>query len=152
MKKLTTKSGSEIKLYSSAKELSIARYSEFQKYLAIDAGGVSGLSLSSQRIKAFIEEQQYEDAINESNNLNLRINDVLNGISYVCTAFAILVAEIGLKVPLLPFLGRFSPCRIKKIVCEDISEDGLLQLIKILKSLDFTYSFVEEEVDILKKK
>lgn len=133
MKILKTRSGVEIKIYSSAKELTIARYSEFQKYLAMESS-VESLEVKLRRAKAFIEEGQLDNTVKELDNAILSVKTILSGVSYLTYSFAILVAEIGLKV------------------YSDITVEGLNAVISILKGFDLSMGVIEEEVGYVKKK
>ena len=136
-----------IKVYSSAKEMSIARYTEFQKYLAKDAS-VEGMLSRLERSKAFIEEGKKDESLIELNNAILDLNTVLSGVNTLSMAFAVLVAEIGLKVPLRTFGITYGhTTRIQ--ACTDITEDGLKETISLLR---LSYGEIQEEVETLKKK
>jgi hypothetical protein len=133
MKLIKTSNGTEIKIYSSSKELSITRYTEFQKYLVIEAS-TEALLVKIKRSKAYVEEGKYPFALIELENSINCLNAVLNGVGIYTYAFCCLVAEIGGKTVL------------------DTTEDGLQNTLRKLIELEVTIGDIEEVVDEVKKK
>ena len=129
MKIITTKSGVEIKIFSSAKEMSIGRYSDFQKYLT-----TPDLQTSLLRIKAFNQEGKAEDIDIEVNNAIEALLNLQSGIGVYTLPFACIVAEISGKV------------------ANDTTIDGLNTIVEQLKALDITQYDIEMSVEELKKK
>lgn len=137
MKLVTTDNGTEISIYGSAKELPITRYTELQKYLAMESGigsNIEAINMHYLRLKALIEEDKKTDAIMENENALLALRTLLNGVSYYGLAFGCLVARIGAEM------------------CEDISEEGLFSTIEKLKVSGLTQGALEDAVEEVKKK
>lgn len=130
MKILTTSNGTEIKLYSSPKEMPIGRYSDFQKYLASEINIDSSLA----RAKAFAEEGKADDCITEIDNAIFSLNEQKNSVGILTYCFAVFVAEIGGKV------------------ANDTTIEGLNTTIGALQSLNITQYEIESCVEELKKK
>lgn len=148
MKTLLTPTGAEIKIFTSAKEIPIERFSELQKYLAKESNegsSMEGLSHKLERIKAFIFEGDSDSATKETNNALFCLNNVLNGVNYYSMAFACLVSEIGYKVPLQPF-----QLRVKTF--DSIDVDSLKEVINLLIKHKASYGMIKEEVIEVKKK
>ena len=120
-------------LYSSPEELPIDRYVKFQKYLIKEAS-VESFASKLDRVKAFIEERDFDSAKVETNNAILCLNSINNGIDYGSMAFACLVYKIGEKVVL------------------DTSDSGLSLVVDQLTKLGLSKKEVKDEVSILKKK
>lgn len=137
----------DIKIFSSAKEMSIARYTEFQKYLAKEAS-TEGLLHKLERSKAFIEEGKKDESLVELGNAIFDLNTVLSGVNNLSMAFAVLVSEIGLKMPLRAF-GITYAHTTHIHACNDITESGLVHTISLLR---LSYGEVQDEVETLKKK
>ena len=133
MRTIKTKSGIEVKIFSSAAELSIKRYNTFQKYLIIESS-VEPLLVKLERSKAFIEEGKKDEGLIELKNSILCLNAVISGVGYYTYAFACLVAEIGNK----PY--------------SDITESGLDMVLDRLNEIEITYGEVVEVNETLKKK
>lgn len=137
MKTIKTSTGVEIKIYSTGKELEISRYTEFQKYIALESGLGSDLdSLKSrfQRIEAFIQEDKKQDALTEVKNALRTCSNAINYVSYYQLAFACLVAEIG---------GQPQT---------DCTESGLKTVLEKLGATGLTEQDLEDAVDDVKKK
>jgi hypothetical protein len=137
MRSVTTDKGVEIKFYSSAKECSIDRYTEFQKYLLIESGIGStceDISRRFQNIDLLITSEKYSEAKTENENAFYALNSVLNGISYTSVAFACLVACIGQEM------------------ATDLSEDGLFATAEKIKQSGLTQQDLEDYIDDVKKK
>lgn len=105
--------GNGIKLYSSGEEISSARYTKFQKYLAMESSIVERL----ERIKAFLLVGDTDGAKTEIENGLFSLNQQVNGVNGITYAFAIMVAEIGGKAQL------------------DISDAGLAVVVERLKDI-----------------
>lgn len=137
MKIVTTEGGAEIKLYSSAKEMPISRYIEFQKQVTIESGvGASIEAINSRfsRIKAFLEEGQIDNAMLENENALQACFSALSGVSYYTLAFACLVAEIG---------GELR---------DDTTQAGLEATVAKLRATDVKQQEIEDAVEEIKKK
>ena len=133
MRILKTDSGHEIAVYSSAKEMPIGRYSDFQKYLISDIG-VEQLNGFLERAKAYTEEAKQEDAIVEINNALQAITSLKSGVSILTYAFAVLVAQIDGNGVI------------------DTTFEGLTRIIETLRSFDITQAEIEDAILDVKKK
>ena len=133
MKILTAGDGTIVEVYSSGREMTIARYTVFQKYLAKSAS-IPEVIYLIERAKAFTNKGDEESTIIELDNALIRLNAVNGGVSTQSPTFAVLVAKIGEKV------------------VSDVSDDGIARTIAELEKLDFTYAIIEDEVNSFKKK
>lgn len=137
MKTIKTQSGGVIKIYESARELTIERYTDFQKYLAIQSGMGSDMQsciARVSRLEAYLLDDKKEDCLTEVENLKNCLNAVFSGVGYYTIAFAVLVAEINGK-----------PCR-------DLTLSGYQSVISELKEMGISQGQVEDEVEDVKKK
>ena len=126
----------EIKIYSSAKEMPIGRYSDFQKYLIQDIG-IEGLFSILNRAKSFSQEGMNKECEIEIDNANKAILSLKDGLPITSYCFAVLVAEIGLKQPL---------------ICNDTTIEGLNHTISLLEKLNITQKEIEDAIEEVKKK
>lgn len=137
MRLITTQNGTKIKIFSSAKELTIDRYTELQKQIIISAtiGDDAQSAISSvEKLKDFIEDGKYEDSVIQCKNLLQSLKFATYRQSCTSAAFAVLVAEID------------------GVAATDITTDGLLFTIEKLKESGITQGELEESVEELKKK
>ncbi len=137
MTQIETENKTVIKYYSSAKECPMDRYTELQKWLVIESGigsNIESINARYLRLRAFIEEGRYADALIENENAFKATISALEGVSYISMAFACLVAAVGGET------------------CDDITESGLQTTVqKIIKS-GITYQELSDVVDEVKKK
>ena len=133
MRTINFDGGRQIKLYSSAKEMPIGRYSDFQKYLISDTS-FDFLVSSLKKSKAFLEESKFEDCSIEINNSLLAVLSLRGGVGTLSYAFAVMVAEIDYKT------------------ANDTTIDGLNAVIEQLKTMQITQQDIEDSVEDLKKK
>ena len=137
MKALTTPNGNTVLVYSTAKEMPIARYNEFQKYLLIESGiGASMEAVDTHYAKqvAYIASDKKDDAIKEAENTRHCIASILGGINYTSMAFAAMVSSID------------------GIPYDDISEEGIEKTVAILGTTGISQGEIEEAAEALKKK
>jgi hypothetical protein len=128
MKSIITSRGTEIKIFSSPKELPIGRYSDFQKYLANSFNIVGTLN----RAKAFSQESQFENCEIEIDNAIYQIEELSKGISTTGLAFAVMIYSIN------------------GIVRDDTSEDGLKETLSLIG--DISQYEIEIAIEDVKKK
>jgi hypothetical protein len=128
--------GGEVKIYSSAKEMPIGRYADFQKYLVQNID-VRDLTSILSKATAFSQEGMNKECEIEIENANKAILSLQTGIPITSYCFAVLVAEIGLKQPL---------------ICNDTTIDGLNQTISELNKLGITQQEIEDAIEDVKKK
>ena len=133
MKIIKTQSGVEVKIFSSAKDMPIGRYSIFQSYLVKNIGVESFLAFLN-RAKVFLQEGDFENAEVEINNSITGVLSLNNGIGLHTHCFAILVAEIDGKQ------------------ARDTTDEGLGVVIEQLKALNITQAEIEDSVEEVKKK
>ena len=137
MRTLKTLNGNTVQVYSTAKEMPIVRYNEFQKYLLIDSGiGADVETIDGHYAKqiAYIASDKKDDAIKEAENTRHALASVLSGINYGSMAFAVMVTHID-GVPY-----------------DDISEEGIERTVKVLEATGISQGEVEEATEVLKKK
>ena len=120
----------QVKIFSSAKEMPIGRYADFQKYLSANSDPVQGL----QRVKAFIQEGRNEDAITEIDNAIQASNEAKNSVGILSYPFAVLVAEISGKV------------------VNDTTIDGLNRTVELLTEIGISQEDCDNAVEEVKKK
>jgi hypothetical protein len=137
MRTVKTETGVEIEFYSSAKDCSIERYIQLQKYLVIENGigsSVDAINNRYLRLDAFIRNDDKEAALLENENALYAVNSALQGVSYLTIAFACIVARIGGKP------------------CEDLTDDGLQATAQLVRNSGLTYRDLELAVEDVKKK
>jgi len=117
----------EIKIYSSPKEMPIGRYSDFQKYLAMDSSIVSKM----EKAKAYLQEGNLDAVEAEINNVISGCLSLENSLVIGSYAFVVLVAEIGGKP------------------CNDTTIEGLTDT---LSKLNISQQDAESYISIVKKK
>jgi hypothetical protein len=133
MRTIKTTCNNEIKIYSSAKEMNVLRYSQFQKYLFSEIN-IESLKLALERAKAQIFEDEKEKTEIEISNAMYCLKELSSGVNTSGLAFAILVYEInGKKV-------------------EDISEDGLKSILEIIAAFEISQQDIEDASEDVKKK
>lgn len=137
MKCLIAPNGTKIEFYSSMDELTIRRYTYFQKYLALESGigsNIESILSRCNKIRAYCEEDKKKDAVQEVENLKEACLSIINGVPYNTLAFACLVATIG---------GQLA---------KDVTESGLHTTVEQLTELDILNSQIEDTVSDVKKK
>lgn len=137
MRLITTEAGARITIYSEAKEMPIARYSELQKHSIISSGiGSSAEEVDARYAKtaAFITEDKKVEALKELENARFAILSTLQGVNYATYCFACFVKTINDKY------------------YNDLSEDGLDLVLTALKATGITQQEVEDAVEEVKKK
>lgn len=133
MRSLKTIQGSTIKTFSSPKEMTIGRYSEFQKYLMLESG-IESLVSSLTKALAYSQEQKPEDCELEIQNSLNTINSVNDGVKVNSYPFAIFVTEIN---------GEYF---------SDYTKEGLDLILEKLDKIGFSMAELVEEFEDLKKK
>ena len=121
----------EIKIFSSASEMSMFRYNEFQKLLILESGD---LDFVAERAESFIKDGKYDDALIELANLKQALSNVKNGLAYTSMAFACLVSSVA------------------GIACTDITADGLNATLLLLAKYNLSQGEIFEHVEDVKKK
>jgi hypothetical protein len=126
----------EVVLYSSIKELPIARSKEFAKYLLQDAGiGDSMADVDShlERLLAYASKGDTEAVATEAHNLRLNLFTMLDGWNFQSLAFGCLIYSIDGQ----PFT--------------EITGDALRRTIDKLSERGLTNAKVVDIVDEIKK-
>lgn len=137
MKIIQTETGLNIRFYADAKEGSMKRYNEFNKYLLLDAGvgcTMEDIAGHFSKLFGFLSASKIEDARLEAENLYFNNYAVLEKINFKSYAFACLVESIN------------------GVQYDDFSEDGLKLVLSMLESSGITQQTIEQAVDDVKKK
>lgn len=137
MKILTSNSGVSVSVYSTPKEMPIARYNEFQKYMLIASGignTMEDIDAHYARTISFIQNEEYPNAVKEMENNRHALISISAGINYPALAFACMVFRIGNED------------------CRDITEDGIERTLAAIAELDFSQEQIETSTEELKKK
>ena len=127
--------GHTVEYYDAIDALPIVRYHRYQKALLIDAGvgaDIVSFDQRTERIRRFLMKGDNENARKEMENLRQCVYLIQTGLSPKHLAFAALVHKIDGKV------------------YDDLSEDGLMAVVKILS--DGTQEEVSAAADTAKKK
>lgn len=107
----------KVTLYDSIDELPIVRFHKYSKMLLVDAGvgsDINDFDAHIERAVRYIRNGNNEDAAKELENLRQNVFLILQEQSVKDLSFACLVAEIDGKP------------------CEDLSEQGLAEVIRTL--------------------
>lgn len=126
-----------LKLFASAEEVPIRRYSRFQKYNLIESGigsDISSIGLHFGKLFEFIVHKMNEAALQEGKNLYYNFYMLLEEISVPGMAFCCLLHSID------------------DDVIDDISEDNLKATVTKLSAIGLTQAHVTEWNSRLKKK
>ena len=123
----------EIKVFSSAREMPIGRYSDFQKYLS-SRTGIDGLNITLNKAKAYLQEGKLEDSEIEINNAITGVLSLQSGVDVLSYGFAIMVVEIDGKM------------------ANDTTIEGLNSTLEKLRDIQITQQDLEDSVIDLKKK
>ena len=137
MRLITAQDGTSVKIFSSAKELTIERYTELQKQLVMQAytgSDTQSIASSIEKLSALIADDKKDEATIQCDNLKKALNAAMFSTSYYTTAFAVLVAEIG------------------KETYSDMTNEGLQTVVDRLKEIGVTYGQIESSVEEVKKK
>lgn len=121
----------------SPKELTIDRYTEFQKYIIQDSGigsTIEDVYKHFNKIDAFLSVDKIAEAITERTNQHFNFYMMLNSISITDRSFALLVESID------------------GILISDYSEHGLKSIGDKLAKLRLRRSKMEEILEEVKKK
>lgn len=127
--------GHTVEYYDAIDALPIVRYHRYQKALLIDAGvgaDIVSFDQRTERIRRFLMKGDNENARKEMENLRQCVYLIQTGLSPKHLAFAALVHKIDGKI------------------YEDLSDDGLMEVVKILS--DGTQEEVQKAVETAKKK
>lgn len=131
--KIIESNGKIIKIFSSAKEMPIRRYNDFQRFI-IEEVNLETLCLSLKRTKAFIQEAKYDESeIEVTNSLDI-LSDLFKGVSLASRCFAVLIYEIDGEL------------------ISDITDEGLNRTLKILEEIGLTQFDIENAIEEVKKK
>jgi hypothetical protein len=127
----------KIRLFASAEELPIGRYSRFQKYNLIESGvGATTEAIGSHFSNLFtlLSHNMAQDALTEAKNLYYSFYMMLEEISVPGMAFSCLIHSIDNE----PFT--------------DTSEDSLKATVTRLSDYGLTQATVTHWIDLIKKK
>lgn len=138
MQEILTDKG-KFRVCDSPKELTIDRYTEFQKYLLQDSGigsDIESVYRHSEKLDAFLSAGKIEEAIAERANQHYNFYLMLNKISLTHLAFALFVESIddkpitdysdfGLKL----ISGRLASIGVRRDQLEAVLEDVKKKLI-----------------------
>lgn len=118
----------KIVLYSSIKELPLARYKAMQNYLLQDSGignTMADIDRHLHNAILFLGSTKTAECKEELTNLRYSFFSMVNGIDYKTKSFACLVK------------------RIDDVVCDDITSDGLTSTVDALVASELAAADVE---------
>jgi hypothetical protein len=127
----------KLKLYKSAEELPVLRYSRFQKYQIIESGigsNIEAVSNHFAKVFEFFAHSMHEEAFNETKNMFYNFNNLLEGNNIQSMSFACLVHSIDG----VPFT--------------DVTESGLEELLVKLDTIGVSQEYCTGYVEEVKKK
>jgi len=137
MKIITTGAGNTIKIFSSAKEMPIDRYSEYLKYAVIKSGIGSNegdIDARYAKVAAFITEDKKADALKELENARFALLSIRDGVNYDAYCFSCFIHSID------------------NVIYDDLTDEGFDVVIKKLGEIKVTQEEIESAVDDVKKK
>lgn len=132
-----TKGDHKIRLYASAEELPIKRYSKFQKYALIESGigaDIAAIGKHFGKLFEFLTFKMQEESLSEAKNLYYTFFSMLEELNVPGLAFACLVHSIDGE-PLT-----------------DLTEENLLRVVETLSGFGISQKDVAEGNERLKKK
>lgn len=127
----------KFKICDSPKELTIERYTEFQKYLLQDSGigsDIESVYRHSEKLDAFLSSGKIAEAMAERSNQHYNFYMMLNKISLTHLAFALFVESID------------------GVLCTDYSDSGLHAISDRLASVGLRRGELETILEDVKKK
>lgn len=136
MQEVSTDRG-KFRICDSPKELTIDRYTEFQKYLLQDSGigsTIEDVYRHSEKLDAFLSSGKIAEAIAERSNQHYNFYMMLNRISLTHLAFALFVESID------------------GALCTDYSDSGLQTISLRLGQVGLQRGQLEAILEDVKKK
>lgn len=126
-----------IKVFASAEELPIKRYSKFQKYSLLETGigsNMESIGAHFGKLFEYLGYQMNAEALQESKNLYYNFHLMLEEVNIESMAFACLIHSMdGTEIT-------------------DTSEDGLKVIVELLSEYGLTQKEVESHNSEVKKK
>ena len=126
-----------VTIYQSIQELPERRHQEFQYYLLQETGigsTVTAVEQHFERLASFITHNMQQEAADELANLHYNFSFALERFSPASLAFGCLVAAVD------------------EVATDDLSEEGLQQLVTRLSTYGLSAGHVEELNSFVKKK
>lgn len=125
----------KIEIFDDIENLPIKRFHKFNKMMLIDSnvgGDLTDIEKHIYKTKIFIKKNEKENAFKELDNLRQNLYFLQNEISPKNLSFAVLVKSVNGKE------------------CEDISEEGLKNTLKLIENID--QKKIIQEIEKIKKK
>lgn len=141
MKEITTETGAKIVLYSGVKELPMDRYNELKKYVLRDVGIGSDIGSTAKHFET-LDMLLSGDKLHEARRQRINMH----------TSFFLAIEKINIKhICFAIFVNTIDD---KPVITDrdEISEDELIRICRILEKTKLKQSQVEDVIDDLKKK
>lgn len=132
-----TSNNHTITVYSSPKELPIARYKAMNQMILHDSGIGNDMAAVDKRLQNlynFLSSSKIDDAVTEVNNLRFTFYSLISQLDYKSKTFACLVKEID------------------DVEYNDITDEGLAKVSALISEIGFTVEDLEEHFNSVKKK
>jgi len=137
MKEIQVGDNCVLKIYATAQELPLDRYTKLQKYSLLEVGignTIESVANHFQKLHQFVANDMKEDALLEAENLHYNFYSILQEVNYSSMAFCCFIHSInGTKV-------------------DDMSEENLKVILKDLTEYGLAQGIIDKENESIKKK